>query len=138
MKILVVSQVFPPRTGGSGRWLWELYRRLQGECVSVTAGEAPGAAAFDAAAPMRISRLPLDFAAAGALSVRGALNYVRAWRALRRTIKTDRPSMVHCGKCVPEGVLAVALKWTTGVPFVCYVHGEELGLAKTTREFGFL
>ena len=64
--------------------------------------------------------------------------YLGAWRALRRTIAAWQPDVLHCGKCVPEGVLAAAVRWTTGLPFVCYVHGEELGLAKTTREFGFL
>ena len=41
--ILLVSDLFPPRTGGSGRWLWELYRRLEGVRIQIAAGEAPDA-----------------------------------------------------------------------------------------------
>jgi phosphatidylinositol alpha-1,6-mannosyltransferase len=136
MRILVVSQVFPPQTGGSGRWLWELYRRLSSSCVSVVAGDTPGAAAFDAGASVSIQRLPLDFAAQGALSAGGALKYFNAFRALNAVVSARHSDTLHCGKCVPEGVLATAIKWIRRVPFACYVHGEELGLAKTTREFG--
>jgi phosphatidylinositol alpha-1,6-mannosyltransferase len=27
-KSLLLTEVFPPQVGGSGRWFWELYRRL--------------------------------------------------------------------------------------------------------------
>ena len=30
MTILLLSDIFPPQIGGSGRWLWELHRRLNG------------------------------------------------------------------------------------------------------------
>src|SRR5437660_1006835 len=32
---LLISENFPPRTGGSGRWFWEIYRRLPREQVVV-------------------------------------------------------------------------------------------------------
>ena len=28
MKTLLFSENFPPQTGGSGRWFWEIYSRL--------------------------------------------------------------------------------------------------------------
>jgi phosphatidylinositol alpha-1,6-mannosyltransferase len=138
MRILVVSQMFPPRTGGSGRWLWELYRRLTGATVVVAAGQADGAAAFDRTAPMAIVRVGLDFARLGALSLRGAAGYCRAFLAVRRLAAARRSDALHCGKCVPEGVLGAAVRWTGGPPYSCYIHGEELGLAATIREFRLL
>ena len=47
MKILLLTQVFPPRKGGSGQWLWELYRRLRDFDVHIVAGKTPGGEAFD-------------------------------------------------------------------------------------------
>ncbi len=138
MTILVLSQVFPPRTGGSGRWLWELYRRLRGVTVHVAAGDVPGAAEFDRDSAVPTTRLPLDLPSWGLLGVGALRGYARAFRALRRVVRGCAPDAIHCGKCLPEGLLAVAVKRWKGIPFVCFVHGEELALARTTREFSWL
>jgi phosphatidylinositol alpha-1,6-mannosyltransferase len=136
--ILLLSHVFPPRTGGSGRWLWELYRRLSGPEVHIAAGNVTGAEAFDQTAGLPITRLPLDFASWGVMHLRGAVDYARAIPALNTIAKDCNPDGIHCGKCLPEGLLAVAMKRWKGIPFACYVHGEELALAKTTRELTYL
>ena len=138
MKILVLSQIFPPARGGSGRWLFELYRRLTGFHVVVVAGRAPDDGVFDAAAPLPIERIDLQFANWGVLTVRSAAQYLRALFALRAVLVRSHPDVIHCGKCLPEGLLAVAIKRWKGVPFVCFVHGEELTLAETSRELRWL
>jgi phosphatidylinositol alpha-1,6-mannosyltransferase len=138
MTILVLSQVFPPRHGGSGRWLWELYRRLRSATVHVAAGEVPGAAEFDLTSVLPTTRLPLDLQSWGLLSPAGVLGYARAFHALRRVVRSCAPDAIHCGKCLPEGLLAVAVKRWSGIPFVCFVHGEELTLARTSRELRVL
>lgn len=134
MKILVLSQIFPPAKGGSGRWLFELYRRLTGFQVAVVAGHAPEEQAFDAAATLPIERINLQFASWGVSSLRSAAQYIRALFVLRAVLARSRPDVIHCGKCLPEGLLAAAIKRWKGVPFVCFVHGEELTLAETSRE----
>jgi phosphatidyl-myo-inositol dimannoside synthase len=136
--ILLLSQVFPPRTGGSGRWLWELYRRLSGLNVHIVAGDVAGAESFDRFASLPITRLPMDFASWGLLNLRGAAGYARGIPALGAMVKNCKPDIIHCGKCLPEGLLALAMKRWKGIPFACYVHGEELALARTTRELSFL
>ena len=83
MKILVLSQLFPPAKGGSGRWLFELYRRLDGFQVSVVAGRAPEDGSFDAGASLPIERMDLQFGSWGVSSVRSAAQYARALFALR-------------------------------------------------------
>ena len=127
-----------PRTGGSGRWLWELYRRLPDVTVHVAAGDVAGAAAFDRTAELPITRLSLDFARWGLLNARSAVQYARGAIALDRVVRKSRPDIIHCGKCLPEGLLAVALKRWRGIPFCCYLHGEELTLARTSRELAYL
>jgi len=134
VNILLLTQVFPPATGGSGRWLWELYRRLTGFDIHVLAGEAEGANAFDASAGMAISRMPLRFANWGVWNATSGPQYVRAFLRIRREVAATKPDAIHCGKCLPEGLLAATIHRYSGIPFVVYVHGEELTLAATSRE----
>ncbi|HYN08800.1 MAG TPA: glycosyltransferase family 4 protein [Vicinamibacterales bacterium] len=138
MTILVLSEVFPPKVGGSGRWLWELHRRLHGYDVHVVAGMTAGDAAFDASSELPIHRMRLKFPNWGVLDPRCGLEYLRAFVRLNRLVAEIRPDVIHCGRCLPEGLLALLLKRRRGVPFVCFAHGEELTLADTSRELRWL
>ena len=138
MSILLLTQVFPPRTGGSGRWLWELYSRLENMNVHVIASDAPGSAEFDRRAAMPIFRMGLEFPSWGLAPWGGGTYYYRRLLEIRRLVARIRPDAVHCGKCLPEGLLATLLKMQTGIPFVVYAHGEELMLAATSRELKVL
>jgi phosphatidyl-myo-inositol dimannoside synthase len=53
---LLVSNDFPPKVGGIQSYLWELWRRLPPEASFVHTTPYEGAAAFDAAHGLRISR----------------------------------------------------------------------------------
>jgi phosphatidylinositol alpha-1,6-mannosyltransferase len=59
-------------------------------------------------------------------------------RRLRELARAEGIGRVHCGKCLPEGFLAWMLKHRSGLPYLCYVHGEELNLAATSRELAWL
>jgi phosphatidylinositol alpha-1,6-mannosyltransferase len=82
--------------------------------------------------------MALAFPSWGVFSPRGALRYLRAFYELTRVAGAVRPDVVHCGKCLPEGLLAAALRSWRGTPFQCFVHGEELTLAATNRELTVL
>lgn len=138
MKVLLLAQVFPPRTGGSGRWLWELYRRLQSLDVHVVAAVCEGDRSFDEQAPLPITRIPLQFKSWGVCAPSGIAQYWRAYRPLARVADRVVPDIVHCGKCLPEGLLALALARRRGVPYVCFAHGEELRLAALSAELRWL
>jgi phosphatidylinositol alpha-1,6-mannosyltransferase len=135
---LLLSEVFPPKTGGSGRWLWEVYRRLPRMPFLVAAGEHPQQSGFDSTHDLRVRRLPLTLASLGILRWSEQLAYGRAILPLRRLIRSWDVRMIHCGRCLPEGVMALVLRWLTGIRFGCYVHGEEMGLARTSRELTWL
>lgn len=133
--LLVIAEVFPPRPGGSGRWLWELYRRLPRGSLWVLAGQAPDALPFDQQQPFPVRRLALRFPNWG---LRSALRYVAAIRQARASLRESRAQIVHCGKAIPEGLIGWALGRLTGRPFWVYVHGEELTLARGSRELTWL
>jgi phosphatidyl-myo-inositol dimannoside synthase len=136
--ILVLAEVFPPKNGGSGRWLWERYRRLPAEHVHVVAGDVDGARQFDRVSSLSIERLKLQFADWGVTRPSVAWKYITALLQLYRVVRRHRPRSIHCGKSLPEGLLAAILARFTGVPFRCYVHGEELTLARTSTELRWL
>jgi len=46
--------------------------------------------------------------------------------------------MVHCGRCLPEGVMALAVKMMSGIPYSCYVHGEDVTTAADGLEYSWL
>jgi phosphatidylinositol alpha-1,6-mannosyltransferase len=138
VRALLVSEVFPPKTGGSGRWFWEIYRRLARPEVIVAAGEDPRQADFDATHDLRVHRLPLTLRAWGLRSLSGLRGYWRAIRSLRRVVRREAVDVIHCGRCLPEGLMGRALKGLTGTPYVCYVHGEDVNAASTSRELTWL
>ena len=138
MTILLVSEVFPPKHGGSGRWFWELYRRLPRETVHIAANDWPEAEGFDRTHDLPISRIPLQFSHWGLFRLRGVRAYLRAARALRSVVRKVQPRVLHCGRCLPEGFLARGLRLAGGPPYWCYVHGEELTYAQTSRELGWM
>src|SRR5262249_6378383 len=44
----------------------------------------------------------------------------------------------HCGRCLPEGWMALVVSQLTGVPYALYVHGEEMNTASTSRELTWM
>jgi phosphatidylinositol alpha-1,6-mannosyltransferase len=128
MTTLVISEVFPPRVGGSGRWLWELYRRLPREQFVLAVGQHPNQEHFDQTHDLQITRIPLTLPELGFCSRLGALSYWRALRAVQEVASGKSVVQIHAGRCVPEGWLALLLKYRRGLPYSCYVHGEEVEL----------
>ncbi|HET9689916.1 MAG TPA: glycosyltransferase family 4 protein [Acidimicrobiales bacterium] len=57
MRHLLVTNDYPPKIGGIQNYLWELWRRLPPDDVTVLTTRYHGSAAFDRAAPHRIERM---------------------------------------------------------------------------------
>lgn len=137
MKTLVLTQNFPPASGGSGRWFWELYSRL-GRDYIVAANEMTDSELFDSDAPMAIHRLPLYSPQWGVASLQGLKFYWQSFKALKRLVKEQDISYIHCGRVLPEGLMAWMLNKTMGIPYLCYVHGEDLEASALSRELNSL
>jgi phosphatidylinositol alpha-1,6-mannosyltransferase len=104
----------------------------------IAAGESLRQEEFDRTHDLSVVRLPLAMRAWGLASFEGLRGYARAIRPLRRLVAAERIDMIHCGRCLPEGVMALALKLMTGVPYACYIHGEDIGTARCSRELRWL
>jgi phosphatidylinositol alpha-1,6-mannosyltransferase len=138
MKTLLVARIFPPQTGGSGRWFWEIYRRLARNQFVIAAGEDPRQDAFDSGHDLHVVRLPLAMPVLGLRSVTALRGYWRAVRRVGRLAREQGVGMLHCGSCLPEGFIGWLIKALYRIPYACYVHGEEVtGLSKS-RELGWM
>jgi phosphatidylinositol alpha-1,6-mannosyltransferase len=138
MTRLLISEVFPPVHGGSGRWFWEIYRRLPRDQYLIAAGEHPQQAEFDRGHNLRVLRLPLHLKSWGLRSWTGMTGYWHLFRQLRHLMLAEDVRALHSGRCLPEGFLAWMLRCWTGVPYLVYVHGEDVTTAATSRELSWM
>ncbi|WP_022835923.1 glycosyltransferase family 4 protein [Salisaeta longa] len=119
MRLLLVSQDFPPAVGGIQTYAVELAERLQAHGVDVTvvAPTAPKAAAIDAALSCTVRRLP----------VRPDLLVAPLLHRLPRWMRADPHDVVlHAQwQTVPASLVA---RRFTGAPstILCAGHGREL------------
>jgi len=137
-KVLVITENFPPVSGGSGRWFWELYSRLPKEQYLILADDVQGATKFDSTHQLNILRMPLKSAEWSLKSIRGLKFYWRVFWQIRKIIKQHQITHIHCGRVIHEGVTAWLLKLITGTPYLCYVHGEDVETAATSGEHNLM
>lgn len=138
MKLLLITENFPPKVGGSGRWFWGIYSRFQRDNFIVAAGSDSQAIAFDTSHAIPCQRWPLTLDSWGITSFGSVKSYLNLFLLARNVIKTNNIEAIHCGRGLPEGLLGwLAWKWF-GIPYLCYVHGEELPTYHTSREYKFL
>jgi len=110
---LLVTNDYPPKTGGIQVYLHELWRRLEtGRAVVLTASSHPDAAAFDVDSEMTVERVA---------SKTLFLPTYRAWRAIQAAIARHEPDLVILDPAWPLGLLGPFLS----VPYGVIVHGAE-------------
>jgi len=83
---------------------------------------------------MDVRRLPLSFRDVGVLSRAAWRSQLDAAAQLKPLLGGSGIRMVHCGRVLPEGWLAM---WC-GAPFACFVHGEELNSAGSSRQLTWM
>ena len=137
-KTLLLTENFPPKEGGSGRWFWELYSRLPNDKVLIVANDTPEGREFDNTHELDIVRIELESTEWGLASTKGLGFYWETIRKVLKLIKEHGIEEVHCGRVIPEGVIARALKLLAGARYNCFVHGEDVETAATSREHSLL
>lgn len=109
---LLVTNDFPPKTGGIQSYLWELWRRLPSDSFAVLTTRFAGAEAFDREQPFRVERT-----SSAVLWPTGAL--ARHIDALADDIGA---SLVLLDPALPLGAVGRRLRHPYGV----VVHGAEI------------
>jgi phosphatidylinositol alpha-1,6-mannosyltransferase len=126
MKILVVTNDFPPKVGGINYYVAHLMRRFPPGEVTVFAPDWPGAAAFDARFPHRVVRW-------------AQRNMYYPTAAIRERVedlvREERADVLLFGALAPLGLLGRALHKRAGIPYASFTHGVEIwaGQVPVTR-----
>lgn len=134
-KILLLSDIFPPKIGGSGRWFWEIYSRLPRDRVVVAAGEGPGADEFDRTHDVTTLRLPIEMRARG---LRNLKHYWSLAGRVGKIVSSEGITAIHCARNLPEAFVAYLVQKRRGTAYLCYAHGEDIGGSSTSRELAWM
>jgi len=109
---MLVTNDFPPKTGGIQSYLWELWRRLPPEHSRVLTTAWDGADAFDAAQPFPVVRSRAKVL----LPTPGVVRWIRDEAAAAGV------GLVVLDPTLPLGLVGPRL----GIPYAVVVHGAEL------------
>ncbi|MEX0790472.1 MAG: glycosyltransferase family 4 protein [Actinomycetota bacterium] len=115
MRLLVITNDFPPNPGGIENYIYSLVRRWPPEDVVVVTRRMPGGEEFDAAQDFEIRREPVD-------TLLPKPDLVRRMTALAADRSID---LVHFPSALPLGLMGRGL----GRPYAVSVHGGEFVLA---------
>ncbi len=112
MKHLLVTNDFPPKIGGIQSLLWEWWRRLPADRFAVLTSPYEGAAAWDAAQPYHIERVPEPVLLPHPLMV----------RRVNELAERVGAELVVLDPAVPLGIIGPSLN----LPYDVVVHGAEV------------
>ena len=119
--VLVITNDFPPRTGGIQTYVWEIVRRMNPANVTVLTSEHEGWQDFDALAPMRIIRA----------KTKVLLPNSTTKRLIREIIAETGATKVVYGAAAPLGLLSPMLRKLGVKRIVAMTMGHEAGWAIT-------
>lgn len=137
-KTLLLTEIFPPTVGGSGRLFWEVVSRLPPEQFLIAAADVPGGVEFDRTHAHTVFRLPMAITDRGLRRPSSLRYYLRtAWR-VRRLVRRHGVGLLVCGRNLPEGFVGLLAHRLCGVPFAFFNHGEDIGVSRTSREMTWM
>jgi phosphatidylinositol alpha-1,6-mannosyltransferase len=138
MRILLVTELYPPAVGGSAVLFEGIYTRLAGAEVTVLTDEHTSPASENGGVPpIPIVRRAIATRRWGVMDPKGLGHHLRVARQIR-ALARPIDAIVHCGRALPEGLAALFARRLFGQRYMVWCHGEELATAATSRELTFL
>ncbi|HIG57502.1 MAG TPA: hypothetical protein EYQ18_26610, partial [Candidatus Handelsmanbacteria bacterium] len=121
--VLMISNDFPPVSGGQSRYLYDLWSCLPAEEVVLMAPAMEGAEQVDAALACRVVRVPLRLQG-GRLSklYKTKQLLVAAWKFCRK----NKVRQIHCGQMFSTGFAGYWCWLLLGIPYCVYAYGADL------------
>ena len=138
-KQLLLSEIFPPVHGGSGRWFYEVYRRLDpGSFLMVVQESSQDTHEIDNHYPHPILRESLHVDERILSNWTSIRRYQQISGRLRNIVRQHNVSSIHAGRPLHEGLVARWMNIRYGIPYLCFIHGEDINIATTSRELKIL
>jgi phosphatidyl-myo-inositol dimannoside synthase len=138
-KQLLLSEIFPPIHGGSGRWFYEVYRRLDpGNFLMVVQESRQDTSEIDSHYPHPILRENLHVDRRILSNWTSIRRYQKISSRLRNIVRQHQVSAIHAGRPLHEGLVARWMNIRYGIPYLCFIHGEDINVATTSRELKIL
>jgi phosphatidyl-myo-inositol dimannoside synthase len=120
---LLISNDFPPISGGQSRYIYDLWSCLPAGEIVVMAPAAEGAEKVDAALDCRVVRVPLHLRGGHLSKVFKSLQLLRATWCFCRANKVRA---IHCGQVFSTGFAGYGCRLFLRVPYTVYVYGADL------------
>lgn len=124
----LLTEIWYPEIGGSVQLFDELYRRHcpDTEVVSLVAGSREGDREFDASYPLPTRRFLTE--RFQFLRPESAVMYSdMVYETIRECIRS-KVDVLHCARVIPEGLVGLCVSRLLRIPFVVWVHGEEVAI----------
>jgi phosphatidylinositol alpha-1,6-mannosyltransferase len=93
---------------------------------------------LDSQYPQKVVRENLHVKARILSNWNSLLSYQRISQSLSRIVRQDHISAIHAGRPLHEGLVARWMKMRYGTPYLCFIHGEDINVATTSRELKIL
>jgi phosphatidyl-myo-inositol dimannoside synthase len=138
MRILVLTEHFLPAVGGSITWLLNTYSRYLPSETILIAGQHSGAAAIDLDLPFRVERTAMTMADWDPTLPSSLSHYLQISRYVYMSCRRYSIQQIHCAKVLPEGLVALFIKFVKRIPYLLYAHGEEIQTGLASRKFRWL
>lgn len=126
MNIIVITEDFPPMTGGIAVFLSELSRGLtkRGNDVRILANEMPGSIEFDQKQIYSIIRYRMP---------KHLSSLYIGWHLLKQIIK-KKPDILFMGhETATRGLSVLLIQWLFGIPYVVLIHAGHLPIAEVSK-----
>ena len=121
--MLLISNDFPPISGGQSRYLYDVWSCLPADQIVVMAPMVPGSEVVDSQLPYPVERVPLRLEGGRLNKVIKALQLLRAALAYCRR---HRVRAIHCGQVFSTGFAGRGCRALLGIPYVVYVYGADV------------
>jgi phosphatidylinositol alpha-1,6-mannosyltransferase len=120
VRVLIVTNDFPPRIGGINDYVHQLSRRLPAGTVTVFSSTYAGAKEFDASFPHEVIRLPTEM----------MLPTPGVRRELHGVLRARRPDIVLFGAIWPLGEMGPGIARKLEIAYGGFSHGLEITAAR--------
>ena len=126
MKILLITEQFPPLIGGAAVYFYNLFKHFSSDEVIIYTTKRKGTANFDREQRLRIIRDWIWNKPFSLFHISSLVGPFYLWIALLRCVRREKVDIVHCGAVHPFGVYGLFFKRFFGIPYVVYTFGEEI------------